>query len=113
MPADPNDYEAALEATARGVKLHGHKLYAALETIVRQNAGGFPIGHDAIVAARAALADASFRRGRRIDWAKETRAADLGWRGDTRPAPADCSHDRLTEDGVCRGCGADRRGIGG
>jgi hypothetical protein len=46
-------------------------LYNALLTIVRQNAAGFPVGHDAIVRARAVLAAASRRRGAKIDWAKE------------------------------------------
>lgn len=47
-------------------------LYLALETIVRQNAGGFPIGHDAIMAGRTALAKASGRPGQKIDWSKES-----------------------------------------
>ena len=46
-------------------------LYNALLTMVRQNAQGFPIGHDAIVQARAVLARATSRTGRKIDWAKE------------------------------------------
>lgn len=47
------------------------KLYKALLTIVRQNAGGHPVGHDAILAARAALAEASGRKGQEIDWTRE------------------------------------------
>lgn len=47
-------------------------LYRALLRIVRQNAGAnHVIGHDAIVAARSALARASGRVGQAIDWAKE------------------------------------------
>lgn len=46
-------------------------LYNALLTIVRQNAQGFPVGHDAIVTARAVLARALDRRGKKIDWTKE------------------------------------------
>ena len=46
-------------------------LYRALLRIVRQNAQVVPIGHDAILAARTALARASGRSGKAIDWAKE------------------------------------------
>src|SRR6185312_1557957 len=50
-------------------------LYDALLTIVRQNAQGFPIGHDAILAGRKALAAASGRSKERIDWANERKWA--------------------------------------
>lgn len=69
-PASPvgaipgNDLESS-------IKEHGPFLYEALETIVRQNAGGNPVGHDAIIEARRVLASASKRRGKRIDWTKE------------------------------------------
>jgi len=46
-------------------------LYNALLTIVRQNAQGHPIGHDAFVKARALLAKCMLRTGQKIDWAKE------------------------------------------
>lgn len=53
------------------VNSHAEELYRALETIVRQNAGGFHVGHDAIMTARKVLAAASQREGKQIDWANE------------------------------------------
>ncbi len=53
------------------LQVSGPMLYHALLTIVRQNAQGHPIGHDAFVNARRALAIASGRPGEKIDWAKE------------------------------------------
>jgi hypothetical protein len=53
---------------------HACGLYNALLTIIRQNAQGVPIGHDAIVAGRSMLAIASTRTGQRIDWAREKKA---------------------------------------
>ncbi len=32
--------------------------------------------------------------------------------GGAGPTPNYCAHDRLNEDGICRACGADCRGIG-
>ena len=59
-------------------------LYNSLLTIIRQNAGGHPVGHDAIVNARRTLAAASARRGRRINWAREQAIAQFSPRGTTK-----------------------------
>jgi hypothetical protein len=81
-----NDFDRLVNTAARGVKLHAFRLYAALETVVRQNAQGHPIGHDAIVAARRALAVASFRGSRAVDWANEhVGAALMGAEVERRP----------------------------
>ncbi len=47
------------------------ELYNALLAIVRANAQGHPYGHDHIIRARWALAYASGRSRKTIDWAKE------------------------------------------
>lgn len=59
------------------VKNHAEELYRALETIVRQNAGGFPVGHDAFLTARKVLAAASLRKGEQINWAQERLGVQL------------------------------------
>ena len=46
-------------------------LYRALLRIVRQNAQGYPVGHDAFVGGRSALARTTGRTGETINWAKE------------------------------------------
>lgn len=77
MADDPQREIENRAAMKRGVERNARELYRALETIIRQNAGGFPIGHDAIVAGRKALAKASFRRGMKIDWATERYGSKL------------------------------------
>lgn len=59
-------------ALQRLIEEHGLDLYLALETMIRQHAGGYPIGHDAIVAGRRVLAASSGRAGQQIDWAQES-----------------------------------------
>lgn len=56
---------------------HAAGLYNALLTIIRQNAQGFPVGHDAIVAGQAMLRIASGRTGQSVDWSKEKKAVGL------------------------------------
>lgn len=43
-------------------------------------------------------------------WWIRCAAQDLGI--DLSAAPNECNHERLNEDGICRSCGADKRGIG-
>lgn len=47
-----------------------------------------------------------------LDWQREIARI---WKGDPVPVPATtpCKHDRLNEEGICRSCGSDCRGIGG
>jgi hypothetical protein len=76
----PADYIAVHEcapaeaATLReSISNHALDLYNAMLTMIRQHAGRFPIGHDAIVNGRRVLACASRRAGKKINWANERR----------------------------------------